>query len=269
MPHAPIVQYLSPAETAKALGVSVRALRLYEERGLVAPVRSQAGWRAYGPEALARLHQLLALKRLGLRLADITVLMSGRLARLDAVLELQEAVLVRRRAESERGLALVRAARARIACGGALSLDDLTTLTRETTMNDHTPDWAKKMQPIIDHHLSAAEKASMFKAGAASPLDPADYGRQWEEIIARARSLLGTDPGAPEALDVARRWRALVMVSTGGDMAITAKMGAAWREALADPDVAPALPFSPEVWAFVGEAMSRLGPQGGPHQQAG
>jgi DNA-binding transcriptional MerR regulator len=258
MPKAPIVQYLSPAQTAKALGVTVRALRLYEQKGLVRPIRSEAGWRAYGPDSLVRLHQLLALKRLGLSLAKITVLMGGRLARLDAVLELQEAVLARRRDESERGLALVRAARARIACGGALSLDDLTTLTRETTMNDQAPEWARKMQPIIDHHLSEPEKAAMFRAGEGSNFDPKDYGRQWEELIAQATSLVGTDPGAPEALDVARRWRALVMVSTGGDMAITAKMSEAWREALADPDVAPVLPFSSDVWTFVGQAMSRL-----------
>jgi DNA-binding transcriptional MerR regulator len=261
MPNAPIVHYLSPAQTARALGVTVRALRLYEQKGLVRPIRSQAGWRAYGPEALARLHQVLALKRLGLSLANITVLISGRLARLDAVLELQEEVLARRRDESERGLTLVRAARARIACGGALSLDDLTTLTRETTMTDQMPEWAKKMQPIIDHHLSAAEKAAMFQSGEASHLDPADYGRQWGEIIAEATSLVGTDPGAPEALDVARRWRALVMVSTGGDMAITTKMGEAWREALSDPDIAPVLPFTSEVWNFVGQAMSRLPPE--------
>jgi DNA-binding transcriptional MerR regulator len=258
MPKSKIVQYLSPAQTAKALGVTVRALRLYEQKGLVRPIRSEAGWRAYGPEALARLHQVLALKRLGLSLANITVLVCGRLARLDAVLELQEAVLARRCAESERGLALVRAARARIARGSALSLDDLTTLTRETTMNDQAPEWARKMQPIIDHHLSEDEKAAMFRSGHASDLDPKDYGRQWEEIIDQAKALVGTDPAAPQALDVARRWRALVMVSTGGDMAITAKMSEAWREALADPDVAPVLPFSAEVWTFVGQAMSRL-----------
>jgi DNA-binding transcriptional MerR regulator len=236
----------------------VRALRLYEQKGLVRPIRSEAGWRAYGPEAMVRLHQVLALKRLGLSLAKITVLMGGRLARLDAVLELQEQVLARRRDESERALALVRAARARIAGGGALSLDDLTTLTRETTMNDQAPEWATRMQPIIDHHLNETEKAAMFKAVDATPFDPADYGRQWEEIIAQAKSLVGTEPGAPAALEVARRWRALVRVSTGGDMSITAKMSEAWREALADPDVAPVLPFSAEVWTFVGQAMSRL-----------
>ncbi|MGN6149602.1 MAG: MerR family transcriptional regulator, partial [Rhizomicrobium sp.] len=42
-------QYLSPSEAARRLGVSVKALRVYEQRGLVKPLRSQADWRAYGP----------------------------------------------------------------------------------------------------------------------------------------------------------------------------------------------------------------------------
>ena len=254
MPNAPIDQYLSPAETAKALGVTVRALRVYEQKGLVRPIRSQAGWRAYGPEALSRLHQVLALKRLGLSLANITVLISGRLAKLDAVLELQEQVLTRRRDETERGLELIRSARARIACGGALSLDDLTTLTRETTMNDQAPDWARKMQPIIDQHLSDADKA---KIKAVKMND----GTEWEEVIAKAKSLVGSDPGAPDALDVAQRWRALARRSTGEDPALYAKMAQVWRDSLASLDVAPTLPFGPEVWAFVGQAMSHLGPE--------
>jgi DNA-binding transcriptional MerR regulator len=39
------VGYLSPSEAAKRLGVSVKALRLYEQRGLIAPRRSAAGCR--------------------------------------------------------------------------------------------------------------------------------------------------------------------------------------------------------------------------------
>ena len=64
----PPIRFLSPLETARRLGVSVKALRVYEDKGLVEPVRTQAGWRAYGPEQMARLHQILALKRLGLPL---------------------------------------------------------------------------------------------------------------------------------------------------------------------------------------------------------
>jgi MerR family transcriptional regulator, thiopeptide resistance regulator len=259
MSDAPIIRYLSPAETAKALGVTVRALRVYEQRGLVRPLRSRAGWRVYGPEALTRLHQVLTLKRLGLSLAKIAVMISGRLSTLDAVLELQEQVLAARWEEAARGLELIRSARARIARGQALSLDDLTTLTRETTLNDQIPDWAKKMQPIIDRHLSAEEKVAMFER--ADVFDPEKVNAEWAELIAQAKALLGTDPGAPEAQELARRWSAQVLRATGGDRAITAKMGQAWRDSFANPEVAPALPFGPEVWAFVAEAAARLTPK--------
>ena len=36
-------RFLSPSETARRLGVGVRALRLYERKGLVRPGRTQAG----------------------------------------------------------------------------------------------------------------------------------------------------------------------------------------------------------------------------------
>ena len=35
------------AQASAALGVSAKALRLYEEHGLLVPDRTRAGWRAY------------------------------------------------------------------------------------------------------------------------------------------------------------------------------------------------------------------------------
>jgi len=89
-------RFLSPSETARRLGVGVRALRLYERRGLVCPGRTHAGWRLYGPNEIERLHQVLTLKSLGLSLARITQLLGGRVADLPALLALQEDVLTAR-----------------------------------------------------------------------------------------------------------------------------------------------------------------------------
>ncbi|MDQ0315933.1 MerR family transcriptional regulator [Amorphus orientalis] len=68
---------LTPSEAAKTLGVSTKALRLYEARGLVTPSRTAAGWRAYGPEALRRAAEIVELRGLGLRLADIARLIDA------------------------------------------------------------------------------------------------------------------------------------------------------------------------------------------------
>ena len=64
-------QFLNASEAAKRLGVSAKALRLYEQRGLIAPARTAAGWRAYGPDEMARVAEIAALRELGLSLSQV------------------------------------------------------------------------------------------------------------------------------------------------------------------------------------------------------
>jgi DNA-binding transcriptional MerR regulator len=246
-------RHLSAAEAAKALGVSTRALRLYEQKGLVRPMRSAAGWRAYGPEALSRLHQILALKRLGLSLAEVGALLQGRFAPLEAVLELQEQALVSRQAETARALELVRRARARLKAGQALSVDDLTTLTRETTMPEPIDEQEMKaiFDPLIEKHVDPETREVLGQR----EFDQAAIGRAWEQVIAQAKSAMAKgDPATPEAIDIARRWQALVDQFTGGDPKIEAKSRAVWNDAFADPAAAPRLPFGPELMDFIRRA---------------
>jgi DNA-binding transcriptional MerR regulator len=68
---------LNPSEAAKQLGVSVKALRLYEERGLLAPARTAAGWRTYGPEQMARATEIVELRALGLTLSEVAWVLGG------------------------------------------------------------------------------------------------------------------------------------------------------------------------------------------------
>ncbi|HEY4201210.1 MAG TPA: MerR family transcriptional regulator [Devosiaceae bacterium] len=70
-------QFLNPAAAAQRLGVSAKALRLYEQHGLVAPSRTAAGWRAYGPDQMARATEIVALRALGLSLAQIARVLKG------------------------------------------------------------------------------------------------------------------------------------------------------------------------------------------------
>src|SRR3954469_3262976 len=95
----PLTSSLTPAETARRFGVTIKALRVYEARGLLTPLRESAGatraqWRAYGPQQLARLHQILALKRMGLSLGRIGEILAGP-DTLAAVLALQADALAR------------------------------------------------------------------------------------------------------------------------------------------------------------------------------
>jgi len=172
----------------KRLGVTVRALRIYERHRLIMPLRTSAGWRAYGADQMARLHQVLALKSLGLPLARIADLLDGRLKDLDAVLKLQEDALRGRRRQVEHALVLVALARRRLADGAALSLDDLTQLTRETTMTVKIDETAMKeiFEPLIEKHFTAEEmdkaKARKFDLMAANGFDPAQVQTAWEGL---------------------------------------------------------------------------------------
>jgi DNA-binding transcriptional MerR regulator len=59
------------------LGVSTKALRLYEQRGLLVPLRTEAGWRTYGPDEMAQAAEIVALRTLGLSLVQVARVLKG------------------------------------------------------------------------------------------------------------------------------------------------------------------------------------------------
>lgn len=69
-------------EFARQAGVSVRAVRYYEELGLLRPEkRSRGGFRLYGPEDGKRLTVINLLKEIGLSLTEIRDILLARKAR--------------------------------------------------------------------------------------------------------------------------------------------------------------------------------------------
>ena len=63
---------LSSGDLSRATGCTVRAIRFYEERGLLAPsVLSPGGHRRYGADHLERLRLIADLRELGLPLQEI------------------------------------------------------------------------------------------------------------------------------------------------------------------------------------------------------
>ncbi|MGF7149512.1 DNA-binding transcriptional MerR regulator [Sphingomonas zeicaulis] len=84
---------LTAAQAAAQLGVSAKALRIYERHGLIRPGRSAAGWRLYDADAMARAGEVVALRRLGLGLARIAAVLAGAPNALDAALAAQAARL--------------------------------------------------------------------------------------------------------------------------------------------------------------------------------
>ncbi|BDV34734.1 MerR family transcriptional regulator [Methylocystis iwaonis] len=137
---APKDELLTAAECAARIGLTVRALRVYERHRLLAPKRTEKGWRLYGAAEIARLHEILALKQLGLSLSRIAALLEGRANDLDRALAIQEAALSALRSRAERGYSLVAAARARLRAGDVLSVTELVTLAKEAHMTESSFD---------------------------------------------------------------------------------------------------------------------------------
>lgn len=112
------------------LGISTKALRLYEQRGLLTPVRTGAGWRTYGPDQLARAGDIADLRALGLSVAQVARVLEGDPDGLEPALATHQAALegqVRRLMETADK---VRALRSGLAEGRAPVLSELSRLVR-------------------------------------------------------------------------------------------------------------------------------------------
>lgn len=67
---------LKVGELARLSGKTVRALHLYEERGLLVPVeRSKGGFRLFAPDALVRVRWISKLQEMGFSLTDIQTML--------------------------------------------------------------------------------------------------------------------------------------------------------------------------------------------------
>jgi DNA-binding transcriptional MerR regulator len=126
---------LSAAECAKRTGLTIRALRLYESKGLISPNRTPKRWRFYSTKELERLNEIQVLKQLGLSLASITTLLASRANTLDQTLAMQQDVLTDRQTRTAQSLSLIKAAREKTLRGETLSTSDLINLVKETTMS--------------------------------------------------------------------------------------------------------------------------------------
>jgi DNA-binding transcriptional MerR regulator len=121
-------EFLNASEAASRLGVSAKALRLYEQRGLIVPVRTAAGWRTYGPEQMARAGEIVAMRALGLSLAEAKRVLGGDPRGLDAALASHQGVLEGRMLQLSGMMERLRLLRDRLRRGEAPANGELASL---------------------------------------------------------------------------------------------------------------------------------------------
>lgn len=121
-------EFLNASDAARRLGLSVKALRLYEQRGLIRPNRTASGWRAYGPGEMARAAEIAALRKLGFSMAQIARVLEGDPEGSDPALAAHQAALEVRMRDLAATIEKLRAMRGDLARGRAPKLGDLARL---------------------------------------------------------------------------------------------------------------------------------------------
>lgn len=171
---------LTAADCTARTGLSARALRLYEENGLISPARSAGGWRLYGPTDLVRLNAITLLKQAGLTLAQIAGIIdsSSHGPDLGQLLTIQRDNWRSRRADAERGQRIAEVALERLDAGGSLTVDDLCNVIRSLALNP-------------PHEATAAESGRQDTDGISDAVLDSYAGQyrlgDWYVITARRR----------------------------------------------------------------------------------
>lgn len=236
-------------QVVRETGLTSRALRFYEARGLVSPLRTHSGRRLYGAGELERINQIVALKRAGLTLAQIQRLTARRALDLKRLIEAQLEALDARQSEIAEAKRLLLSVKSRIDRGEPVDAATFCSLIRQGDAVMEPENWKK----VTDRYFSEEEKAEWAGRMSALPggFDPEAYNRQWADLSLRIEAALPLDPAGREAQAFLDEWKALLEPFTS--VATPAMMAGAtnlynrmdeWKG-----DQKP--PFSTKVWNFI------------------
>ncbi|MVW61790.1 MerR family transcriptional regulator [Massilia sp. NEAU-DD11] len=204
---------LKVGELAALANLTVRTLHHYDNIGLLRPsARSDAGYRLYDRDDVARLHRIQALRAFGLSLADIALTLDSPAGSPLAIVDRQLEALETRMAEARRLRDQLLRVRAELVRGSAPDLSTwLTTL--ENTMD---------MINVYERYFTKEEleRLPMVRSDAAQA--------QWQAMVEQVRGLIESQvpPNSDAAKAFALRWLQTFDRDTGGDAALQAKLNA-------------------------------------------
>lgn len=255
-------------DVARATGLTQRALRFYEARGLVSPLRTAAGRRVYGRGDLARLNAAVALKRAGFSLQRIGELLAGRDIDLARLVAAQLARIDAHAAALADARALLVSVQSRIDDGEPIDVATICSLIRsgETIMN------AAEWKPVLDDYFTP-DAQKRFRGTMPDDFDQETYGSLWRDLGGRIEEAMPLDPASVEAQAFVDEWFALLKPFS--DVATPEVWNGVARMYDDRPNwkAQPEMGFGHEVWTFIRAAtQARLDAGGavdGPHWSAG
>jgi DNA-binding transcriptional MerR regulator len=229
---------LKVGELAALAGLTVRTLHHYDEIGLLCPsARSDAGYRLYHRDDVARLQRIQALRALGMSLSDIGLCLDSPAGSPLAVVDRQLASLERQLRETERMRNQLLRLRGELAGGGAPDLS--TWLTTLEQMMEHMKTYEKYFTQ------DELERLRMYSDDAARA--------DWQALVEQAEGLMRSKvaPDSDLAKAFALRWLQTFERDTGGDARLMAKLNAMAK--LEQDKVGVSAPLMQYMFAAIGE----------------
>jgi len=242
---------LDIAEVVRRTGLTSRALRFYEARGLVAPLRTYSGRWLYGANELERINQVMALKKAGLTLAQIQRVRSNKPLDLGRLVDAQLAAIEARARDMAEARSLLLTVKSRIDQGAPVDAATFCALIRNGDPIMPDDSWKQ----VLEEHYSPEELAHWADNPPPAGFDQQAYTRQWQELGARIEAALPLDPASARAQAFVAEWDALLAPFRA---AATPQMMAGaqsfWEKADVYADKVQ-MPFSLDVVRFIQAAQ--------------
>jgi DNA-binding transcriptional MerR regulator len=229
---------------ARLVGVTVKALRHYERRALLTPRRNARGYRRYSLRDLQQLEHILALKSLGLPLAEIAALVQPDATRAAAALRpstlrAHRERLVAARANLDRAIAAIDEVVGAPEPAGAL---------RRFVIESSWDRWEARRRAAADGTPRAPDRASPSRLAL------------FHEIGAAMDCGVSDAP----ARELVARWRALAEREADGDAATLAATKRVWDSRKMWPTgvstyIASLYDLDPVRWEQIADFIDRWG----------
>jgi DNA-binding transcriptional MerR regulator len=195
---------LTVGQVARLTGVSVRTLHHYDEIGLLQPsMRSEAGYRLYGPADLERLQQVLFFRELSFSLDEILQILSDPELQVASALRMQRHLLVEKAARVSALIAAVDAALFRLEKGMAMETENVPAMFKDFDPSQYEQE-AEERWGSSDSYRESKKRTARYTQ------------RDWEilkaegqDIFRRLAALLdaGTAATDPAAMQLAEAHR--------------------------------------------------------------
>src|SRR4029453_10820046 len=248
-------QPLDISEVCRRTGLTSRALRFYEARGLIAPLRTYNGRRLYGPGELERINLIVSLKHAGLTLSQIGRLTGRGALNLKQLISAQLAMIADRKAELREAEALLLNVKSRIDRDEPVDAATFCSLIKNEDLIMSKEQWDK----VTDRYFSAEEKGRWAEnmKGAPADFDQEAYNRQWADLGKRVAAAMPLGPDSQEAQALYDEWQKLL--EPFSKVATPEMMQGATRlyERMGEWEGEVNAPFSSEVFAFIQEVGRR------------